>query len=341
MSLKSFEADLKNDNLKQVCLLYGSEGYLVKWAAEALVRRFVNEACADFDLTKFDGRLDPEVSALLNACETLPVLSGRKVVLVDSFKSFESTPGLDEKEEKKLIEYIQKLPESCLLIFSCGEKVDKRKRIYKKISEAGHVYEFGKLTESDLTKWISKQCKARGKQITPKLTAQLIEITGYYDKDSTYGLSNMENDIRKAAAHAAGESIEPEDIVQTVSGHVQRDVFAMIDALSRQDKKYALEMLAHLLDAGEAVYGALALLFRQYEHLLKISEMKENGAAMPEIRRQLGLQDFIIRKLAGYADRYGSLRLKKILREIYQVDKHIKTGFLDPRLAMELFIAMV
>ncbi len=340
MSFKQFEKDLKDSNVKSLCLLYGKEEFLVKWAKEALASKYVQDGFKDFDLIKLDGQQDVNSGTIINACETLPMMSERKVVIVDMFKNFDGSSG-DEKDEKELLAYLKQVPENCLLVFACGEKVDKRKKIFKTIAESGAVYELGKLDEADLVKWIQKRIKAKGKFITPNLVQSLIENTGYYDKESEYNLFNFENDIRKVCHHASSENIEKEDIEQTVSGNVERDVFALIDALSRKDKMYALEMLSSLMAYGEGIYGVLALLFRQYEHLFKISEMKNNNVPMSEIRQKLGMPDFIIKKLVGYADKYNTAKLSSILQEAYRIDKSIKTGFLDQRLALELFIANV
>lgn len=341
MSFKKMEADLKNNNFKNICLLCGGEFFLARWAVRALTDKYVRDGFADFDLTRLDGQKDPDAAELINACETLPMMSERKLVMVEDLKDLAGACARDEKDEKELLAYLAQIPESCMLVFVCREKVDKRKKIYKRIAEYGSIYEFDKLTEADLTRWIYKRFGGLKKQIDPRLVQNLIENTGYFDKDSEYNLFNLDNDIQKIAFHAQGEVIEADDINRTVSGNVQKDVFSLIDALSREDKKHALKMLSNLMSAGESVYGVLALLFRQYEHMLKISEMKDNQETMAEIRQKLGLPDFIIKKLTSYAQKYSTAKLKKILQEAYQVDKNIKTGFLDPRLSMEMFIANV
>jgi len=338
---KKIDKDVRNNNIKNLLLLFGREEFLIHWAVDMLVKRYVNEACRDMDFSRIDGA-SATFEKIRNDCETLPFLSERRVVLVSDFKLMEEgkMKGFDEAEERRLIDYLKHIPEYCLLIITSGS-VDKRKRIFKAIAEAGGVYEFGELDEKSLKAYIEKRFREAGKTANPSVVAGLIAASGYYDKDTDYTLYNLENDIKKAVAYNEGPDISMEAVEKTLSGNMDTDVFAMIDSLGRGRKEEAYRILHNLLVSGEQVYRLLALLCSHFEIILSVKEMKEEGKSFSEMKDILGIHEFRIKKAAAFAEKHSVARLRRILQESYEIDKSIKTGLLEPSLALELFIAEI
>lgn len=338
---KRIDRDIKGNSVKNLLLLYGREEYLIQWAVHNLVKKFINEACSDMDFSRLDGTT-VTFEQIRNDCETLPFLSQRRVVLVSGFKLIEGgkTKGMDEEGEKLLADYMRSIPENCMLIFT-AESTDKRKKIYKSIAQSGGVYEFGELDEKSLKSYIEKRFKEAGKTARPSVIAELIAASGYYDKETDYTLYNLENDIKKAVAYNESAEIGMEAVENTVSGNMDTNVFAMIDALGRDRKEEAYQLLHNLLVSGEQVYKLLGLLCSHFEIILSVKEMKEEGKSFAEMKEILGIHEFRIKKAASFAEKYSLGNLRKILQKTYDIDKSIKTGLLESSLALELFIAEI
>jgi len=338
---KRIDKDIRSNSVKNLLLFYGREDFLIRWAVDTLVRRYVNEACREMDFSRLDG-MSVTFEEIYNDCETLPFLSERRVVLIDDFKLLEGgkTKGFNEEEEKRLADYLKTIPDYCLLIMTSAA-IDKRKKLFKTVSEAGAVYEFGELDEKSLKSYIEKRFKEAGKTARPSVVARLIDASGYYDKDTDYTLYNLENDIKKAVAYDESGEIGTEAVENTVSGNMDTNVFAMIDSLSRGRKDEAYRLLHNLLVSGEQVYKLLALLCSHFEIILSVKEMKEEGKTFAEMREILGIHEFRIKKAAAFAEKYPLAHLRRILQKTYEIDKNIKTGLLESSLALELFIAEI
>ena len=83
-SYKRIQAELKEDRLKNILLLFGREKYLIRWACEQIRKRYVMSAAELFDFVKIDGSSE-DTGRISEACETLPMLSEKRVVLVSDF----------------------------------------------------------------------------------------------------------------------------------------------------------------------------------------------------------------------------------------------------------------
>lgn len=343
MNYKTFVADLKDNKIKSLCLVYGKEKYLVRWAVESICHKYIQKELKEFDLTLINGP-DADVNTIINSCETLPILSEKRTVIIDDFQLIEGgkSKNIAEGDEKALTAYFEAVPDTCILMISCGEKIDKRKKLTKAVLEKGSVYEFTKLETADLKKWIIKRFKTAGKDIDPAALSKLIENSGYYDSNSDYNLYNLENDIKKILFYADEKNkITGADIDGNVSGNVDRNVFALIDLLSKGKKGDTFRMVSDMLLYGESEYGIIAMIYRQFEHILSIKQMKEKAMSFDYMKKQLGIPDFAINKLVKLSDSYSEEKLKSTLVKVFDADKNIKTGKLDSKLALEMLIANI
>lgn len=343
MNYKEFMKLLKKNELNQVYLFYGNERYLINWAIESLKKKYITPEFENFNFNTIDIR-QSKADEIINICETLPMMTEKRLVLIDRYSVLEGekVKNFGEHDEKKLASYLDQVAETCIVILICGEKLDKRKSIYKKLNKINSVFEFSKLTPIDLRKWIEKRLKSAGKTISQKNSHLLIENTGYLDKDSEYTLYNLENDIKKILHYAGDENeiIEPH-IMGSISLSLEKNIFTLIDAISNRNKEQGLKILNNVLLYGEAEYKILALIHRQYDNMLKVKMMKENGKDIAYMKQQLKLPDFVIKKLLKSTNGLTLNVLEKNIIKMYETDKNIKTGVMDPRLALEMLIAQL
>ncbi|MCI8647870.1 MAG: DNA polymerase III subunit delta [Firmicutes bacterium] len=337
--------DLKAGKIPSLVFLCGEEQYLVHWAVSLLKGTYINKACESLDFT----RLEPEeltVSRIKESCETLSMFSSRRMVLIPEFPPAlgQKLKGFSESDEKELLEYIEDLPETCMLIITAAKpdpQNKKKSKLQAAAEKAGAVYDFGPLSGAQLRSFIAKRFKASSKTYRDSVVNLLIEDSGYGNKEIDYNLYNLENDIKKVIAHSTGNEIVASDVAETVSSNLETNVFAMLDAISRNRKDEAYRLLHNLLVSGEAVYGLLALITSQLELILEVKEMREEGMNPAQMHKLLGVHEFRIKKAMGVTEKYSVAGLKKILSKAYEIDGTIKSGLLEQNLALELFIAEI
>ena len=121
-SFKIFSENLKNDGIGKVLLMYGVEQYLVKWAVETLVRKYVNPATLSMDYVLLEGE-ETSCSKIIEAAETFSMFSARRIVWVRNFKPLasDSAKGFPKEEIKELAAYIKESNDQTILIFSAEE----------------------------------------------------------------------------------------------------------------------------------------------------------------------------------------------------------------------------
>ncbi len=337
-----FFNDLNTDNLKNVILLYGRERFLFRWVFDTLSDKYVNPAMRTLDRVVVDEEELENlglVDTLLEACETPPMLSDRKIVWVRE-PAFLQKEGkaLPAEDKARLANYLENPEEGCILIFSSTTLDIKSKALEPFVSKT-KTYNMDKLDKKSLRQFISKRFRAAGIMVNGRDVDLLIDESGYYNKESDYDLYSMENDLQKLVALTEGGSIPSGAIQALVSGDEETYLFDLIESISTRKKERAFEILNNKLTQGEEIYGQLSQLAVQFELMLSIRQMRDDGIPSKEMAKRLGANPYRVEKLMPQAARFSKDELMKILSSVYEIDREIKTGYLDQRLALELFIA--
>jgi DNA polymerase-3 subunit delta len=83
------------------------------------------------------------------------------------------------------------------------------------------------------------------------------------------------------------------------------------------------------------------MLVGQFELMLEVAQMKEEGMSLGQIVATLKGSEFRIRKAMGFTEKFTVEKLKSVLCQLYEVDRNIKTGLLEQNLALELLIGRI
>jgi DNA polymerase III subunit delta len=325
--------DIKEGGIPNLLLLCGEEGYLVKWALDLLIAKNVEPALRMVDYSLLDGK-ESTWSEILNQCETLPMLSARRVVAVTDF-----TPA----QPKELLEDFLKLPKHTLLIFMQNGPCDRSKKtgLPALVGAAGRVYEFEALDEPSLKAFVQKRLKSAGIVAKPSVLAYLVSSCGYGERDTTYDLFQLENDLTKMIVHAGGEELTAADVKACLSETIDTNTFAMLDAIGKNRKDEAFRLLHNMMRSGENAYRLLSSIASQMELMLCVKELRLEGRSPGEIKTELSVHELRIKKALAFSEKFSTEELRTILMNIYHVDNKIKTGLLDAEMALEMMIAEI
>jgi len=320
---------IESGDIPSVLMLYGSERFMVDWAYKKLKAAVVNPATESMDYSVFEDVSTTEMD-IIAACNTVPFMSKRKVVVVKD---------LDFGSADMLTEYVPNIPETTLLIF-VNDKADKRRLFFKAIEKKGLAYDFTPLDEATLYSWARKRCPKLDKNGLIKFA----NYTGYFDKDREYNLYALENDIKKAAALYDDKNVIGYDDLMSLSSAGEEDnAFKLLDAAFSERKGEALKLLNNSISSEKASQqmGAVlrfhGLLCSQLEIMLEARQRKEAGLGTGDMK----VNSYRLSKAIDASSRLSTQRLKAALSGCYRIESDIKSGRMDGRLALELFIAKI
>ncbi len=324
-------------------VLHGEDDFSRHQALDEIKKTIGDQTALITNTTVLDGK-QVTVDQLSAVCETMPFLAEKRLVIVHGLlERFE--PGIKSGRQKKstgatkrpdnaksLGEYLGKIPESTLLVLIDG-KVKSQNPLFRELSLKAKVMSFPQLKDARLRQWIQRRVAEKGGSISPRAVDLLARFVGG-------DLWIMANEIDKLVLFTLGRSIDEEDIRLVVSYAQEASVFAMVDAILEFRVGVAERLLQQLLQQGAAPAYLLVMLTRQVRLIVRVRELRSQRKSDAEIQDRLGLtSDFVLRKTSEQADRYSLARLKEVYHKLLDTDLFIKTGRLDPELALNILVA--
>lgn len=351
MSYRQLMSDIKNNCIKPVYLIYGSETFLIDKGREALKNSVVT-SFPELNYTYLEGE-KLEADELSAACRTFPFGTEKRLVEVRDLGILKSKGGSrdedkDEKENasapgkdaKPFIDVVQNLDDTtCLLFFSYGSINKKRKKLLDEVKKHGAVLEFNRIERAELAQWIKKVLGKSGINIGPRELDHFINSIGYLDKNGSKTLYDVENEIKKLTGFMGDlTEVRKEHIEALVPRNIENDIFKLINACSEKDVDRSLRIYNDLLLEGESSMGILALLSRQVKNMLEVCELYEKKYDRRSISEKLKLHEYAVKLCIQYGSSMKRQVLLSAFRKCLDTDFSIKSGGMGERLAMEMLL---
>lgn len=170
MDHTSILRDLKNKVYKPIYLLMGDEPYFIDLITDFIAGNVLDEPEKTFNQIILYGR-DTTVPDIIDTARRYPMMSNFQVVIV---KEAQTLNNIDD-----LCYYAEAPLRSTILVINYKYKsLDKRKKLYKVISEKGIVLESKKLYEDKIPGWITDYLSERDITIELKASVLLTEFLG-------------------------------------------------------------------------------------------------------------------------------------------------------------------
>jgi DNA polymerase-3 subunit delta len=250
------------------------------------------------------------------------------------------------------------LPPGNILVFTAST-VDRRKRIFKKVKEAGEVVELtverersGALTAESAGALIDQVFGEQGKKIAPAARRLVLQRAG---RDP--GLLTIE--LEKLCLYAGERAtIDEKDVEASFRDLAESWIFDFTRALAQRQAVSALTLLRSLFEQGDHPLRLLALIARELRMLLLAKDCLATLAGswtrqtqfavfrdrlfprLSEEERQAfgGVHPFVVYLALQNASGVATAALQRALLRLQELDVKFKSSGSDPRLLLEAFV---
>jgi len=340
---------MTNQNLPhKICLIYGNQQLLVEETTNSLIDQRLEGREHEWSLERFNAQemLKPSgdsaknsVDDFLISCETLPMLSDRKVIQLDNFELIKkAVKKNDSSSASRLFEAVENIinnpPDSLWFIFTSPvmRELDLSKPLFRNIKQSGRIQKFVAYDNSSPFNWVVQRGEKKGLPLSADAARLMINIVGN-------DLTDLDHELEKLSLYLSGAPITEELIKEHIRGHKHFSVFRMTEALSRKELLPALEILDQQLQAAPREHVRLfALIIMQFRRLLIIHSMLSQFYKEAEILAKISLPPFLGKQVLGQARNFSSLEMQNIYAELAKLDLRVKfKSSLAPLLLQDLF----
>ncbi len=337
-----------------ILFLFGEDTYRLKQKIKEMKEKYISASLGDTNLAVIDGKTT-KADFMIRQILAYPFLAKSRLVIIENLL-------LEGKkdEQEKIGEFLPKVPETTVLVFAEAGVPDKRTSLYKKLAKQ-KTQEFKPLDEQGAKTWIREEVAKLNGTITSDGVQKLFEYVGAdlwrlgneIAKLATFkGLSSRTGRLQDPGSGSPmsvfdkdSHRLEDDNIITVqniellVKPQTSSDIFALVDAVASRNVKKSLYELHRLLDNGENELYILSMIVYQYRNLLITMDFAERGVnSQWELSKRAGLHPFVAGKSLNLIKNYNMIELKKIYHELMENDLAMKTGQVEPKVALDLLV---
>ncbi len=275
----------------------------------------------DLNITEFKSM--PKSDELKNACFSVPFMDEKRMVIVSDC----TVLGKGSAEEsKKIAGFLEKIPDSTVLVLCTQGTVDKRRTLYKEIKKKGIVKEYTAPGRIDCINFVLQVAKELGVSISRKSAELAVDFAGcdYY---------TLENEINKLAVYCGFKEILPVHIEECISRTLEYNVFELHGMLINGKTTQAMKLLDDIM-RSERPEGLIGLIARKIRDMYKVKALLDSGYAYRRIAPILGIKSFVADIIARESKKFTQEELRCGLKLLADMDYSIKSGESDAYLAL-------
>lgn len=152
-------------------------------------------------------------------------------------------------------------------------------------------------------------------------------------------MQDLINEIRKLIEYVGtGGTIKKDDIDKLSIKKMESIIFELTDNLGKKNTGKALDVLNNLIYAKEPIQKILITLYNHFKklYLTKIAlQEKKDIASSLELKPN---QTFLANKYRGQANYFKKEELRKIIKELIDLDYKYKVGLIDVNVGLEAIL---
>lgn len=257
--------------------------------------------------------------------------------LLDGVDMFSSTGILLLKRlinNKKFIEYFaenfDRLSQFDIVIWQ-DTKADSKLKLVKKINESKLLFNFDLPKEGEMKNWISVKAKEKGLILNTNLVNFLFDRL-------QFNKFSVVSELEKLVTYIKVKKIKSvtQEIMEEVMGfNIKGDMWKFLDYVGNKNKLKALLEFEKITKYEDNSQLLISMLNRELKLISHYKYVKESGRDLSELK----MPPFIIKKTAEKARNFSFAEVKTLVKRLFDLDYAIKSGSIEEKAALTLYLA--
>ena len=282
------------------------------------------EGIADININKYDMDVS-NYNIILDDASSVSLFDDKKAIIVSNAFIFNTTKNVDLDSYEK---YFSNANPNTIIIFTLNTKPDERKKITKLIKKEGIYKEY--LTDTNPNIIINNLLEDY--KMDNKAKEEFINLVG----NDTY---NIQNELDKLKIYKINDKvITLDDVINITTKNSEVDLFKLIDSIIKNDKSYAIEAYNNMLSFNIEPIQIIIALANKYRLMYQVTRLTKKGYTDGDMAKELKQSPGYIYYLKKDAFNFNEKTLLDQISELAEMDYNIKSGKIDAKMALELYI---
>lgn len=323
-----------------IIFLYGEEVFQSQEKLQEIKNKFLSKNPTGSGLVVFDFKEEKksiDFSKISEAIGSKGLFFSKQLLILKNMIGF-----AEEEVLKKTLNFLERdknifKDQDLVIIFWEEKKISEKNKLFQLLFKKSKKQEFPKLESGKLSSWIEKRINEENPKIS--FSKEAVEKLIIYTGGELFPIGQ---EIKKLANFKEEGVIGEKDVENLVSAKINSNIFNAIEAISDGDKKTALRLLHEQLEKGEDPNYIFSMYVYQFRNMLKVGEYFWQGNYnYNEIAKLAKLHPFVVKKTMAQLKNFDSRKLKSIYKEMGEIDIKLKTGKINPVLALDKLVAEI
>jgi DNA polymerase-3 subunit delta len=305
---QDFADYIASGNPAPVLVFTGDQSFLIDKAVADLREKLLGPS-GDVNYIAFSGE-NSSGKEIADTASNYPMFSKKKLVVV------KNADKLSAKELKALESYVESpSPSACLvLIFSEGKK--------PKLGGGKNAASFDfSLEKGNVVSEVREEARKLGYDITRAGADALIGLVGE-------DLREIHNELVKISIYKGDKkTIGPDDVEALTKKTKFADVYQLINAISRRDKRTAHRVLGELEAAGEEPLSILGLISWRFRLIWRAKELQDRRLGQSGMLKELKISPGQLYYLSEDLKKFTYGDIERIMGALAECDKKLKLSY--------------
>ena len=333
-----FGTQTSTEKKPRVYLFYGNDELAMHKFVQGLVEKVMEGSMGDMNISRFQE--NPRVEEVRSAAYVMPLFSDRRLVIISN--ALDWVKGSRNKDA--IIQLLEGLPDSTALVIQITSEPERRdwkdftgshwlrKWIQEQPTQRVFQKESALPAIGQLPGFVMKEAVEKKGEFNPQAAQELVRAIG----NDTRVLSL---EIEKLLTYVNYERPVTAEDVRLLSPEVAPiSVFDMVDAIGARNIPKAAQLLHRLLET-EMPIPLFGMIIRQFRLLIQARELMDGGGNKNQIEKILKVHPYVAEKVEKQTALFDMTQLKEIYHRLLTTDENMKTGIMEPKLAIEMFVS--
>ncbi len=311
--------------------IYGTERFLMEQKLNALKKEF---DCSDelMNLSQYRGDED-RIKDVFEDLITPPFFTENKMIVLKN-PLFLTTRKIKKDDEQ--LQYFEKCladnNEVRLVIYLDGDDLDKRKKIVKQLLSSAQVFKFDKVNHYRLSDSTRQAVKRRQATIDDDALELLLSR-------SDESLQKVANEVEKLCLYS--KHITYDIVDQMVNKPLDENIFDLTSAILQKDRRKIFMIYHDLMILNEEPVKLIIMIANSMRLIYQVKLLDRKGYNDKEIAKMLGVNPYRLKYIRQEGQDYDLNELLQCIDQLSKLDVAIKTGKMDKKTGLELFLIKI
>ena len=303
-----------------------NDEYLLNEEKEKLIKA---KAIDQFNISKYNF-LDSDPLEILNEMMTISLLGEQRMVIITNPEFLKSSYKNNNIAER-FIDYFENENLDTVLLICSETDLDYKIKINSTLKSIANIKKIASIEGNDLTSWITSRLSCNGYKIDTVAIEELIQRT---DGD----IMAINNELEKLMLYQIDKNISYQTVKLLVSRNLDDNIFNLLNAFIANDKKSLFQIYEDFMTLNEDEMRIISAISNKLEEILYTKVLIKQRKSKDEIAAYFKVKPGRAYYMIDAAKKISDNTIKSLIERITNLDFDIKSGKIDKKLGLQLFI---